>query len=196
MSSSTEKHMLQLLAKLLQGSVRTVEGDSYRSIFGGALVLGARRFPLMTTRRVALFDIVGALKDDALSTAAARLLECPFDEVTVDLTAPKSRVQFYVMDDVLFAQCYKSLTTSDQFGPDIARLALAHRAVAFRRGLSLGPLKLHFGELRMPLSDEAALRKQLEKVPRHFPELSFRGTATKAALGGNDLLLDGYYPID
>lgn len=188
--------MLKLLAKLLQGSVRTVEGDSYRSIFGGALVLGAERFPLMTTRRVSLFQIVDALPDDALSSAVALLTECPFNEVSVTTAVPRSHVQFYVIDDVLFAQCYKPLTRSDEFAQDIGRLALAHRAVAFRCGLGLGPMKMHLGELRMPLHDEARLRRQLGKNPRNFPELSFRTGATKKALGANDLVVDGYYPMD
>tara|TARA_B100000579_G_scaffold421364_1_gene422061 strand:- start:209 stop:796 length:588 start_codon:yes stop_codon:yes gene_type:complete len=194
---SSEKDILRFLSTTLNGHARSVEGDSYRSVFGGDVLITPERFPLMTTERVHLFDIVEALSYKHIPMAVSSLIECPFNMTVMECATRNFVMQFYIMENVLYAQCFKHLSLTADFSKDLARMALCHRAVAFKLGVGSGPLKIHFGEIRMPMQDQQRLKAQLKKKPRIFPELTFKNKAiTKIQLDGRDIMLSGYYPID
>lgn len=189
-----EKNILAYLSSVLNGHSRAVEGESYKSIFGGTIVIDAEKFPMMTTQRVHLYDIVEALNYKLMPLAVSSLLECPFTMTTVECATRYFTMQLYVMDNVLYAQVSKYLTFTDDFHNDLARMALCHRAIAKKLRLKHGPLKIIFGEVRMPATDQKRLQNQFKKKCRLFPELSFKSTS--ATLDARHIMVSGYYPID
>ena len=189
-----EKNILNYLSSVINGHSRGVEGESYKSIFGGSIIIDAEKFPMMTTQRVHLYDIVEALNYKLMPLAVASLLECPFNMTTLECATRHFTMQLYVMDNVLYAQVSKYLTSTDDFHNDLARMALCHRTIATKLRMKHGPLKIIFGEVRMPAPDQKRLQNQLKKKSRLFPDLSFKSTS--GSLDASHIMVSGYYPID
>lgn len=191
-----EKNIIKYLATVVHGHSRTVEGESYKSIFGGEIIIQGNRFPLMTTDRVQLFDIIEALNYKHMSVAIASLMECPFSVAVVECTKRHFTMQLYIMQNTLYAQINKYLTYTKDFAKDLARVAMCHRAIAFKLNLQPGPLKIIFGEVRMTMDDQKRLETQIKKKPRMFPELTFKAKSkSKSQLDARDIMLSGYYPL-